>query len=161
MENQDQRPAAKVRILIRKPASEVFRAIITPEILTQFWLAHASGPLEPSKTVQWHFMVPGASEQTTVKHYERDKRLLLEWSDGTTVDWQLKTRPDGHTVLEVRNAGFKGTYAEIVEQALEATQGFSIVLCDLKTLLEHGRPLNLTRDKALLIEEKQQALTSD
>jgi hypothetical protein len=101
-------------------------------------------------------MVPGASVETTAKHLEQDKRLIFEWSDGTTVDWQLEPRPDGHTALEVCNAGFRGTQAEVIEQALEATQGFSIVMCDLKTLLEHGRPLNLTRDKALLIQEKHQ-----
>lgn len=156
MNEQDQSPAARVRMLIRRPVSEVFQALTHPQTLTQFWLAHASGPLEPAKRVQWEFMVPGARVETTVKHFEQGKRLIFEWSDGTTVDWHLEPRPDGHTVLEVRNAGFRGTQTEVVEQALEATQGFSIVLCDLKTLLEHGRPLNLTRDKAVLIQEKQQ-----
>ena len=46
-------------------------------------------------------------------------------------------------------AGFKGEDA--VAQVVNATEGFSIVLCDLKTLLESGRSANLVKDKAELI----------
>lgn len=35
--------------------------------------------------------------------------------------------------------------------ALNATEGFSIVLCDLKVWLETGRVANLVKDKAELI----------
>jgi hypothetical protein len=39
-------------------------------------------------------------------------------------------------------------------QATDTIEGFSIVLCDLKTLLESGRSANLVRDKAELIARK-------
>ena len=146
-------PVAKVQILIRKPASEIFRAITTPEGLEQFWLSKASGPLQLNATVQWDFMVPGISDQVTVKAFEPDANLLVEFSDGTAARWQLIARADGHTKLVVSNWGFKGTPEDVIEQALEATQGFTLVLSDLKVLLEQGRSANLTRDKALLIEE--------
>lgn len=146
-------PVAKVQILIRKPVSEVFRAITTPEGLEQFWLSKASGPLKPNATVQWDFMVPGISDRVTVKQFDPDSNLLVEFSDGTAARWQLTSRADGHTKLEVSNWGFKGTPEEVVEQALESTQGFTLVLSDLKVFLEQGRSPNLTRDKALLIEE--------
>lgn len=146
-------PVAKVQILIRKPASEVFRAITTPEGLERFWLSKASGPLQPNATVQWDFMVPGISDRVTVKEFDPNSNLLIEFSDGTAARWQLTARADGHTKLEVSNWGFKGTPEEVVEQALESTQGFTLVLSDLKVFLEQGRSPNLTRDKALLIEE--------
>lgn len=44
-----------------------------------------------------------------------------------------------------------------MEQAVNATEGFSIVLCDLKTFLETGRSANLVRDKAKLIAESLEA----
>jgi uncharacterized protein YndB with AHSA1/START domain len=146
-------PIAKVQILIRKPAPEVFRAITTPEGLEQFWLSKASGPLTPGATVQWDFMVPGIRDQVTVKEFAPDSNLLVEFSDGTSARWDLISRADGHTKLEVSNWGFKGTPEEIIEQALESTQGFTLVLSDLKVFLEHGRSPNLTRDKARLIQE--------
>lgn len=145
--------AAKVRVLIRRPAAEVFRAITAPEMLVQFWLAEASGPLTPGARVEWQFMVPGISDQVSVKAFEPNTHLLVEFSDGTSARWELTSRADGHTVLEVSNWGFRGTHDEVIEQALESTQGFAIVLSDLKLLLEQGRSPNLTRDKALLIQE--------
>ena len=39
----------------------------------------------------------------------------------------------------------------MVAQAANLAEGFAIVLCDLKTLLESGRSANLVRDKAELI----------
>jgi hypothetical protein len=39
----------------------------------------------------------------------------------------------------------------VVEQVVNATEGFSIVLCDLKILLESGQSANLVRAKAELI----------
>ena len=102
-------------------------------------------------------MVKGAAVETLVKEIERDKRILLEWSDGTTVEWTLQSRPDGTTRLAVENVGFKGTRDQVLETALEATQGFTIVLCDLKTLLEQGASANLVRDKARLIQEQLSA----
>jgi len=58
------------------------------------------------------------------------------------------------TVVEIENSGFSGELHEAVATAIESTQGFTIVLCDLKTLLERGTSMNLVRDKALLIEEE-------
>ena len=38
---------------------------------------------------------------------------------------------------------------------MNATEGFSIVLCDLKTFLESGKSANLVRAKAELIAASQ------
>jgi hypothetical protein len=40
-------------MLIRKPVADVFEAIVTPEITTNFWFTKASGRLEIGKSVQW------------------------------------------------------------------------------------------------------------
>ena len=150
-------PVAKVSMLVRCPPAEVFEAFVSPEFLTKFWLSRASGPLEPGKTVTWDFMVPGASAKTHVVEMLRDRLIRLSWDDGTTVSFAFEPYSDGGTRIEVVNGGFSGDAAEVMEAALEATQGFAIVLCDLKVTLEHGRSMGLVRDKALLIEAKQSA----
>ncbi|HET6340503.1 MAG TPA: hypothetical protein VFG30_45150 [Polyangiales bacterium] len=58
-------------------------------------------------------------------------------------------------MLGVENKGFAGAPHEVLATALEATQGFAIVVCDLKTLLEHGTSIGLVQDKAALITEAQ------
>jgi hypothetical protein len=46
---------------------------------------------------------------------------------------------------------------DLLAQATNNVEGFSIVLCDLKTLLETGRSANLVRDKAELISRQMAA----
>jgi uncharacterized protein YndB with AHSA1/START domain len=150
-------PIAKVSMLIRCPPAKVFEAFVRPEWLTKFWLARASGPLEAGKTVTWDFMVPGASAKTYVKELLRDRLIRLSWDDGTTVSFAFEPYSQGGTRVEVVNGGFSGDADEVMAAALEATQGFTIVLCDLKTTLEHGRSMGFVRDKALLIQAKQSA----
>ena len=150
-------PTAKVSMLVRCPPAKVFEAFVSPEVLTKFWLSRASGPLEPGKTVTWDFMVRGASAKTQVAEMVRDRLIRLSWDDGTTVSLAFEPFPDGGTRVEVVNDGFSGDAEKVMEAALEATQGFTIVLCDLKATLEHGQSMGFVRDKALLIEAKQAA----
>ena len=145
-------PKARVSMLVRRPAEEVFDAITDSQTITRFWLRSSSGPLTPGVTVHWTFLVPGAEVDTTVTSFERGRELTIAWSDGTTVSWRFSQHESGGTVVAIENAGFLGSPAEIVDAALQATQGFAIVLCDLKVLLEGGVPAHLSRDKAVLIQ---------
>lgn len=142
---------AKSTLLIRRPAAEVFNAFTDPRTLTRFWLSAASGPLEAGKTVRWDFMVPGATAQTKVSALEPHKHIAIEWDDGTYARWRFETVEEG-TIVRIDNWGFTGSQHEMIETAIESTQGFTIVLCDLKTLLETGRSTHLVRDKAAQIQ---------
>ena len=155
MQKAESEITATASMLIRRPAAEVFRAITTPDILTKFWLVRMSGPLEVGQRVRRDFMVKGVTDEVLVKEMDRDRGLLTELSDGTTVMWQLTSRPDATTVIEVEQAGFKGTRSEVATAALGSTQGYAIVLCALKALLERGDPMNLVHDKAALIEQSR------
>lgn len=150
-------PIAKISMLIRCPPAKVFEAFVSPDILTKFWLSRASGPLEPGKTVTWDFMVPGASAKAHVEEMLRDRLIRISWDDGTTVSFAFEPHSDGVTRVEVINGGFSGNAEAAMEAALESTQGFTIVLCDLKATLEHGRSMGFVKDKALLIEAEQSA----
>jgi uncharacterized protein YndB with AHSA1/START domain len=96
---------AKSSLLIRRPAAEVFKAFVDARTLTQFWLSHASGSLELGKTVRWEFMVPGAGVDTRVTTLELHKRLAIEWSDHTSVEWRFEPCHDG-TIVRIENWGF-------------------------------------------------------
>lgn len=53
------------------------------------------------------------------------------------------------TVARVEVRGFIGRGA--ASEAVSTTEGFAIVLCDLKSLLETGKSGGMVRDKATLI----------
>jgi hypothetical protein len=50
------------KMLIRRPASDVFNAFAQPEIITKIWLKSTTGPLFEGAKVEWEFMVPCARE---------------------------------------------------------------------------------------------------
>ena len=141
---------AKAEMLIRKPVAEVFEAFVDPAITTQFWFTKSSGRLEVGQQIQWTWEMYNASTEVDVKALEQNKRILIEWSGyatPNTVEWIFTPRPDNTTFVSITNAGFSGSGDEIVKQALDATEGFTLVLAGLKALLEHNIRLNLVADR--------------
>ena len=112
-------------------------------------LKSASGPLKEGGKVHWEFLVPGAREEVDVRRLVENERILFDWSDGIRVDVGLAAWARGITRVTVEASGFRGRDA--ANQAVGATEGFTIVLCGLKCLLESGSAARLVRDKAKLI----------
>ena len=140
---------ARATMLVRQPVGEVFDAFVNPEKITRFWLEAASAPLAEGATVTWRFMVPGASETVTVTAFEPPKLIAFDWSDGLHVKLRFEDFSPGVTQVTAEVLGFAADQG--VADIVDATEGFSIVLCDLKTLLETGRSAHLVRDKAALV----------
>ncbi|HUG71841.1 MAG TPA: SRPBCC domain-containing protein [Steroidobacteraceae bacterium] len=144
---------AKTTMLINQPIEEVFDAFVRPEKITRFWLESTSAPLARDAKANWRFMVPGASETVAVTAFEPPRLIAFDWSDGKHVDLTFdifKPRVT-HITAEVSGFDAKAGIADIVN----ATEGFTIVLCDLKTMMESGRSANLVRDKAELISSSR------
>jgi len=142
--------SARATMLIRRPPGEVFAAFVNPQTLRKFWLRDASGPLAPGARVQWQFMVAGASETVAVTSFESARHIGFDWSNGMHVRLEFEPFGDHATRLSVTVSGFRGR--DVVKQASNVIEGFSIVFCDLKTLLETGASAGFVRDKAELIE---------
>jgi len=143
-------PVAKTGMLIRKPVEEVFEAFVNPDITTKFWFTKGSGRLEAGKQVQWDWEMYDISIPVTVKAIEPNKRIVIEWpgyGSPTEVEWIFTSTEDGSTFVRITNSGFTGDGDQVVKQANDSTQGFSLVLAGLKALLEHNVQLNLVADR--------------
>ncbi len=143
-------PVVKTGMLIRKPVADVFEAFVNPEITTRFWFTKGSGRLEAGQQVQWDWEMYGISIPVTVKAIEPSRRILIEWpgqGGPTTVEWLFTSLEDGSTFVSITNSGLTGDGDELVKQATDSTQGFTLVLAGLKALLEHGVRLNLVADR--------------
>lgn len=141
---------AKTEMLIRRPVAEVFEAFIDPAITTKFWFTKSSGRLEAGKKIHWEWGMYNASTDVNVLAIEPNKRIFVEWdSEGetTTIECIFTSRPDKTTFVSITNSGFHGTQEEIAQQAIDATEGFTLVLAGLKALLEHNINLNLIADR--------------
>ena len=136
-------------MLIRKPVSEVFEAIINPEIITKFWFTKSTGRLKKGETVTWTWEMYGVSTTAIVLEFEENKRILLEWGDPeekTQVEWIFTEMAEG-TFVEVSDSGYKGTSDEITNKLIDSTGGFTLVLAGMKSYLEHGINLHLIYDR--------------
>ena len=141
----------RAKMLIRAPASEVFDAFADAQRIREFWLKSASGPLARDTHVEWEFMLPGARETVDVVEFSKNEHIKFRWSNGNVIDMTFDRHADDATRVEVVVSGFSGN--DSITQAVNATEGFAIVLCDLKSLLETGKSGGMVRDKALLIAE--------
>ena len=139
---------ARSEMLIRAPARAVFRAFVQPAWLEKFWLKKASAPLQPGQEVHWEFLVPGAHERVEVRHLIENEHIAFNWSGGKSVDIRLAKFGRG-TRVAVEVTGFRGKDA--ASEAMDATKGFTVVQCDLKSLLERGVSGGMVRDAARLI----------
>ena len=143
-------PVANAAMLIRKPVAEVFEAFVNPDITTKFWFTKGSDRLETGKQVTWEWEMYHFSIPVDVKAVEKNSRILMEWPGQrgkTTVEWSFTPRPDGTTFVSVTNMGFRGDPDQVVQEALDSTGGFTLVLAGAKAFLEHNLQLNLVRDR--------------
>ena len=147
MTNLDVISNVNVGMLIRKPVNEVFEAFVDPAITTKFWFTKSNGRLEMGKRICWDWEMYGVSAKLEVKEIEQDKRIVVQFDDDTTAEWIFTPRESEGTFVEIKNYGFKGNTSEVVNQVVDSTGGYTIVLCGLKALLEHNIALNLVADK--------------
>jgi len=145
-----QPPVVKAQMLIRKPAAQVFEALVDPAITSRFWFSKGSGRLEPGKRVRWDWEMYGVGTEVDVKAIEENRRILIEWDpdNPTSVEWTFEPRGEDQTFVTVKNWGFRGDAEKVVAAALDSTGGFSFLLASLKAFLEHGIELSLVEDHA-------------
>lgn len=124
-------------ILIRRPVDEVYQAFTEPGVTSWFWFTHGDRRLSPGAEVVWTWGMYGVSTRVVVKELTPNKRILIDWNlddQPTEVEWRFEARDDG-TWVEIFNRGFpEGD--EGVKAALEATEGFALVLAGAKLWLE-------------------------
>ena len=155
----------RVAARISKPVHEVFEAVVDPAKLSNYFTTGgAQGRLETGATVIWDFHdYPGAFPVEVVEIVP-DEKIVLKWeanegeppnlsdSSGTvrdvkyqtTVTMDFKPIDDGRrTLVEIKEEGWREN-----QGALDASygncQGWSQMLCALKTWIEHG--INLRAD---------------
>jgi uncharacterized protein YndB with AHSA1/START domain len=138
-----QAPVSRTGMLIRRPPADVFRAFVDPAVTTKFWFTKSSGKLAKGARVRWEWEMHGVSTDVEVHESEENRRLVISW--GTTVEFRFVPLEEG-TYLEITERGFTGTPEEKVALAMDSVGGFSLVLANVKALLEHDVVLTTVAD---------------
>jgi uncharacterized protein YndB with AHSA1/START domain len=149
---KEQTPAATSEMLIRKPVTEVFEALADPAITSKFWFTKGSDRLESGKEVEWEWGQFGVRATIYVKEVVQNRRIVYQWpADETgkllrTVEISFEARPDETTFVHINEKGFDIDDKNLVQIVAGQTEGWTLVLCGMKALLEHGINLNLISD---------------
>jgi len=141
---------AKSDMMIRKPVQEVFDAFINPEVTTKFWFTHSTGKLEEDKQLTWTWSMYNLDVPVYVKKIDPNKSILIEWGAGKdkcTAQWIFKSLGLDNTFVTITSYDFQGSKEELVQQVIDSTGGFTLVLAGLKAWLEHHIQLKLIEDK--------------
>lgn len=139
---------AEAKMMIRKPAAEVFEALVDPEITRNFWFTKGSSRLEVDKKVTWEWEMYNVSAVVIAREIIPHKKIVFEWNEPVrTVEFNFTSLSNGHTFVSVTECGFDKAGDELLAIIKDSTGGFTTVLDGLKAFLEHGINLNLIADK--------------
>lgn len=146
----------KVAGRIARPVHEVFEAVADPQVLSRYFTTGgATGRLQTGATVYWDFHdFPGAFPVKVID-VDPDSRIVLGWAanDGsehegtgegpkavgyeTTVTMTFEPLEDGRTLVTISESGWRAT-EDGLKACLGNCQGWTQMLCALKTWVEHG-----------------------
>jgi uncharacterized protein YndB with AHSA1/START domain len=144
-------PKFQVQLKIRKPAAEVFDAVVRPENLSSYFVQAASGPLVEGATVKWKFAEVPGEHDVLVRHVVKDERIVFEWpAEGgrynTRVEITFKPLDGRNTLVQISESGWEKDAAGI-EASYGNAGGWMHMMCCLKAHIEFG--INLRAGGAL------------
>ena len=82
---------------------------------------------------------------------EKEHRIYIEWDADTdnpsNVEWKFDDRAERGAYVSVVRSGFDMEAEDFIEQIVDSTGGFALVLAVAKAYLEHGIELNIVADR--------------
>jgi uncharacterized protein YndB with AHSA1/START domain len=142
---------AKAAMLVRKPADEVFEAMVNPEITSRFWFTKSSGRVEEGKILEWTWEMFDFSLQVTVKKVQENRLISWAWpgAEGQDDGVEITFAPhaDHTTFVSIVEKGTIADEVNLVDKVAGQTAGWTMVLSALKALLEHNIILTVVRDR--------------
>ncbi len=149
-------PVVTSEMLIRKPVSVVFEAMVNPAITSRFWFTKSSGRVEAGKTLEWEWGQFGVKDTVDILDVKPNEFISLQWVLGestSTVEMVFEPKTDNTTIVRVTEKGFWKQAPEDTENLKETISlmlgqkgGWTLVLASMKAWLEHELDLNLIAD---------------
>jgi uncharacterized protein YndB with AHSA1/START domain len=138
-------------IYIRTTPEKLWQALIEPEFTRQFW-AETWQESEWKPGASWRIMIPDGRVADTgeILEFEPHRRIVLTWRN----EFKPELRAEGHSRLTYELEQQKDSVKLTVLHEIDKTgskfiqavsQGWPPILSSLKSLLETGEALEVTR----------------
>jgi uncharacterized protein YndB with AHSA1/START domain len=134
-------PKFQVSLKIRKPAAEVFDAVVDPKKLTGYFIQTSSGPLVEGTTVKWSFAEAPEPFDVVVHEIVKDAKIVLEWPGTrdypTRVEMLFEPMDAENTMVRISEGDWRLEVRGIQAPCGNAG-GWMHMMCCLKGMLEYG-----------------------
>ena len=140
---------AKAEMLIRKGIAEVFEAFVNPDVTTKIWFTKSSGRLQAGQSVTWTWEMYNHTVAVNVLEVIPNQKIKIDWGNyenPSIVEWTFKEMKQG-TFVSITNEISQNDNDKLIAEVRDSTEGFTLVLANLKALLEHGIELQLVADR--------------
>lgn len=132
------------KIVIRKPAADVFEAFVDPQKIGKFWFSSSSERWEQGKTITLRYDEYGAQGEIRVIDVIQNERIVFSWVYGKgdhIVTIILKPAVAAGTIVEITEEGFDERDEGLIAYLLDNKEGWVYMLTCLKGYLEYGADL--------------------
>lgn len=137
---QDQTLSIHTDIQIRKPAAEVFEAIVDPTKMSNYFISKSTGRMEAGREIQWEFPEFAGAFPVQVKQVEAGRYLSFTWeTEGQDLLVEISLTPQGEqaTLVSVTEKSMPLSEAGL-RWLQQNTAGWANFLACLKAYLEYG-----------------------
>jgi len=145
------KPEFQVQLKIRRPAEQVFEAVIDPQKLSGYFVQASTGPLVEGSTVMWSFAEAPEPFPVVVSEVVPNQSIRFAWpaEEGgynTQVEMMFEPIDEANTMVRIRESGWRETAAGI-KASYGNSGGWMHMMCCLKAYLEYD--INLRAGGAL------------
>lgn len=129
------------RLIINKPANEVFEAIVSPDKIGNFWFSSSSERWEEGKRITLRYDEYNAKGVMTVLEIENNQKIVFSWGEEhgeETVVTITLTEHESGTVIEVSESGLNEENPDVVAKMMQQKEGWVYTLTCLKAYVENG-----------------------
>lgn len=136
---------AKVQMRILRSASEIFEAIVNPELMTRYFISGSTGKMESGKTLMWTWTDYEGEHEIKVGKIEKDKVVSFEWSGSgvnCVVVITLEPKESDKTLVMITESEWPADYKG-ANQCMGQVEGWTHFLMCMKAYLEYGIDLRI------------------
>lgn len=143
---------AKATLQINKPIHVVFKSIVDPKLLTQYFISASSGAIEIGKELIWEFADFPGKIPIKVLDVQTNKSISFVWDKETTVHITLESEIQECTIVRVTE-GEKELTEKNINWLIDNTFGWGNFIDCMKAYLEYG--INLRKGAFDYLKNKE------
>ena len=136
---------AKVQMGILRSVSEVFEAIVNPDMMNKYFISTSTGRMESGKILVWTWEDFEGEHTVKVGKIEKDKVVSFEWS-GSCVNCivviTLEPKGNDRTIVKITESDWPADYKG-ANRCMGQVEGWTHFLCCLKAYFEYGVDLRI------------------